>query len=118
MFDAQRLARKDGRRIHIDRLKEATLEEWISASEDLLGVADLERDTEHLKDISGLHLLGEAVNVGVDRGVVATMRWQIHLKVLHMVPYTSMAAPLTLWLTLLYLSTFLLEAICATRPLI
>ena len=51
IFDAQRLARKDWRRIHIDRLKEATLEEWISASEDLLGVADLERDTEHLKDI-------------------------------------------------------------------
>ena len=70
MFDAQHLARKDWRRIHIDRLKEATLEEWISASEDLLGVADLERDTEHLKDISGLHLLGEAINVGVDRGVV------------------------------------------------
>ena len=33
-------------------------------------VAALQSDTEHLKDVSGLHLLGEAINVWMDRSVV------------------------------------------------
>ena len=42
----------------------ATLEERIGTCQDLLRVSNLEGHTERLKDVSGLHLLGEAINVG------------------------------------------------------
>ena len=70
VLDAQSLMHENWRRINIDGIEQTALEERISTSEDLLCVAILQRNTEHLKDISGLHLLGEAINVGVNGGVV------------------------------------------------
>ena len=70
VLNAQSLTGEDWRRINIDGVEQTALEERVGAGEDLLSVTRLQRDTEDLKDISGLHLLGETVNVGVDRGVV------------------------------------------------
>ena len=70
MVNAQRLTREDDWRIDVDGVEEATLEERIGTGQDLLRVSNLEGHTERLKDVSGLHLLGEAINVGVDGSVV------------------------------------------------
>ena len=64
VLNAQSLTGEDWRRINIDGVEQTALEERVGAGEDLLSVTGLQRDTEDLKDISGLHLLGKAV-IGV-----------------------------------------------------
>ena len=68
--DAQSLPREHGRRIHVDGVEQTARKQRIATGENHLSVAALQGDADHLKDIRGLHLLGEAINVGVDRGVV------------------------------------------------
>ena len=70
VLNAQSLMDENWWRINIDRVEQTALEERISTSEDLLSITILQRNTEHLKDVCGLHLLGKAINVGVDGGVV------------------------------------------------
>ena len=70
MSNELRVPRVHRRRVDIDRVVQPLSEQRIATGQDHLCIATLQGDADHLKGVGGLHLLGEAINVGVNGGVV------------------------------------------------